>query len=410
MIKVYLKKLPFIAVILMVAYFLFFKEIEVIAPGSGLTGIKESNVSVKAPSNSYIVELMVSQGDEVKVGQPLLRYRNLIDEHQLAQTTDEVTMDLLLLERYKEERCYLTGTHFNESKLGDFQYVCSGQGQLMGAGGLYILSFYQDYLHEKEFLLQLGVERQNRERVLIRKRNILIKKRTALRRGNGETLRFYDLETEVTDLDNELVAFSIEELEGKKKLNDKRMIFQMRRSERLLSLDEKIDVLDMTIIEKTHQRNLLLEKQSKTIIRSPIEGNILEFTDGIASGTFVQEATPLFILKKQGASQEVIAKFDSRYRNFLKIGRVVKLRINTPGFSEVFDGKIIELSSDSIVYDEQNKAGSRYYRVTIEPDEQFLSLSLNLGIDVEVFVVNDQINVLEFILSVLPSDIKFDVW
>jgi multidrug efflux pump subunit AcrA (membrane-fusion protein) len=404
------KNIILIVTIGIVVYILSFKDIEVVAPGTGLTGIKESNVSVKAPSNSYIVELMVSQGDEVIVGQALLRYRNLIDEHQLQQISDELALDLLLLEQYKNERCFLASERFIESRLDEIRYICDRVAQVSGAGGLYILSFYEDFLQEKKHLILLASERQNKAAILIRKREILVKKRDALLRGNGETLRFYDIDTEVTELENELVTFNINELESKKKLNDKLMVFQMRRSERLLTLEEKIGALDMSVVEKSHQRKLLEEKKVKTIIRSPIDGNILEFTDGIASGTFVQEATPLFVLKKQGASQEVIAKFDSRYRNFLSVGRKVKIKINAPGFNDLFSGEIIELSSDSIIYDEQNKTGGRYYRVTIEPDEQFLDLSLNLGIDVEVFVVNDEINVLEFILSVLPSDIKFEVW
>ncbi|OLQ86831.1 hypothetical protein BIY21_17705 [Vibrio ponticus] len=394
----------------LLGYILLFKQVEVVAPGSGLTGIKESNVSLKAPSSSYIVDLMVSQGDKVQVGQAMLRYRNLVDEYQLQQISVELEQNSRLLTQHKDERCFLVSDRFSASPIAHSDYGCDQESHAAGAGGLYILSFYEDYLQEQKYLVDLALERKKKADELLKKRKILTKKKGALRRGKGETIRFYDLETEISDLNSELVSFKMSELEAKKNLDDKLMVFQMRRSERLLTLDEKITSLESEITEKSYQKQLLAEKKKKSVIRSPINGSILELTDGLAVGTFVQEAAQMFVLKKEGASQEVTAKFDSRYRHFLSIGREVKLKINSPGFNEIFNGTIVELSSDSIAYDEQNKNGKRYYRVTIKPDQEFLDLSLNLGIDVQVFVIDDQINVMEFILSVLPNDIKFEVW
>lgn len=408
--KKLVKWLAVILVALVVLYILLLKEVEVVAPGTGLTGIKESNVALKAPSSSYIVDLLASQGDQIEEGQPLLRYRNLVDEYQLEQITEELSQDRTLLSEYESERCFLISSRFSEFKISHLNYGCSEEAPVAGAGGLYILSFYQDYLQEQKFLVKLAIERKKKASELVNKRGVLTKKKDALRRGKGATISFYDLENELIDLNNELVSFKIAELEAKKKLTDKQMVFQMRRAERLLTLNEQISSLQSQIIEKNYQQQLLAEKKKKSVIRSPIEGSILELTEGLSIGTFVQEAAPLFILKKEGASQEVVAKFDSRYRHFLSIGRQVKLKINSPGFNEIFNGTIAELSSDSITYDQQDKNGKRYYRATIKPDQQFLDLSLNLGIDVQVFVVNDNINVLEFILSVLPNDIKFEVW
>ncbi len=404
-------KLAVVAIVtVLVLYILLFKEVEVVAPGTGLTGIKESNVTLKSPTSSYIVDIMVSQGDKISKGQPLLRYRNLVDEYQLQQISEELRQERQLLNQHESERCFLVSADFSEAKISNLNYGCEQKSPVAGAGGLYILSFYEDYLQEQKFLVSLAIERKKKANELLHKREILTKKKNALRKGKGATIRFYDLESELTDLNTELVSFMISELEAKKKLTDKLMIFQMRRSERLLALDEQISSLRSKVIEKNYQQQLLAEKKKKSVIRSPIKGSILEQTEGLSIGTFVQEAAPMFILKKEGASQQVVAKFDSRFRHFLSIGRKVKLKINLPGFNEIFNGSIVELSSDSIDYDQQNKSGKRYYRATIKPDQQFLDLSLNLGIDVQIFVVNDQINVLEFILSVLPSDIKFEVW
>lgn len=398
--------LVFVAII----YILLYKEVEVVAPGTGLTGIKQSNVSVKAPLSSYIVELMVTQGDEVKKGQPLLKYRNLEDEYRLQQTIEELEQNIKLLNIYYNERCFLTGPRFAQVTNEDLTQECHGHEAIPSAGGLYILSFYEDYLQEQKYILDVEQERKRKERELLNKQAILSKKKQALFRGKGATISFYDVDTELSNVKTEVINFQISSIDAQKKLSDKLMIFQMRRSERLLTLEEQIDKIKPLITQQEYTKQLLEEKQIKSVIRSPIEGDILELTEGISVGTFIQEATPLFVLKKKGASQQVEAKFDSRYRHFLSIGRTVRLKINSPGFNEIFNGTIVDLSSDSISYEDQRRSGERYYRVTIQPDQQFIDLSLDLGMDVQVFVVNDNVSVLEFILSVLPDETKFEVW
>ncbi|MGX9416360.1 HlyD family secretion protein [Vibrio sp. RC27] len=404
------KLILFILVIIVVIYTLLVKDVEVVAPGSGLTGIKQSNVSVIAPTKSYIVELMAAQGDKITKGDPLLKYRNLEDEYQLQQVTEELEQNQRLLDIYYNERCFLTGPKFASMTSELLDNECDESKPLANAGGLYVLSFYEDYLLEQQYLLDIEKERQNKERELLTKQNILTKKKKALYRGKGATVSFYDVETELSNLKTEIINFQISSIDAKKKLNDKLMIFRLRRSERLLTLEEQIDKVKPLISKEKFTKQLLEEKQNKSIIRSPIDGHVLELIDGVSEGTFIQEATPLFVLKKQGSSQQVEAKFDSRYRHFLSIGREVRLKINSPGFSEIFNGKIVELSSDSIAYEEQGQQGERYYRVTVQPDTAFLDLSLDLGMDVQVLVVDDQVSVLEFILSVLPNDIKFEVW
>ncbi|MDV7105619.1 HlyD family efflux transporter periplasmic adaptor subunit [Vibrio sp. TH_r3] len=404
------KLILIVLAIAVVIYILLLKEVEVVAPGTGLTGIKQSNVSVKAPTRSYIVELMVPPGNEVESGQPLLKYRNLEDEYRLQQISEELIQSEKLLNIYYNERCFLTGPQFASVNREKLDHNCDGHEPIATAGGLYILSFYEDYLLEQQYILDIEKERQRKQKELLNKQNILTKKKTALRRGNGATVSFYDVDTELSNVKTEVINFQISAIDAKKKLSDKLMVFQMRRSERLLTLEEQIDKIKPLITQAKYTKQLLEEKKLKSVIRSPIDGSILEVTEGLSPGTFVQEAAPLFVLKKKGASQQVEARFDSRYRHFLSIGRKVRLKINAPGFNQIFNGTIIELSSDSINYEEQGHQGKRYYRVTIQPDEEFLALSLDLGMDVQVFVVNDKVSVLEFILSVLPNDVKFEVW
>lgn len=400
--------------VLLFLYLIFVQRIEVVAPGQGLTGIRESNVALKSPSNGYVVQMFASVGADVKQGDPLLEFRNLQDEYQLQEVSESLELDRALLYGYREEKCFLTSATFNDgNNASDKRYhqqECANQGTPVGSGGQYILNFYQDYLQEKGYILQLEREQKRRQEELLNKKEVLSKKRNILIRGGGETLRLYDLDTELTDLNSEIISFEISKIDTQKKLNDKFMTFQLRRSERMLTLDEKIRELSSDIVQKKYQKELLEEKKKNAIMRSPVDGSVLELTEGISIGTFVQEGTPIYTLKKQGASQEVVAKFDSRYRYFLQLDRQVKIMTNSTGFSKVFTGTIKDISSDSLPYEPGQENSKRYYRVTIAPDQQFLDLQLNLGIDVNVMVVENEITAFQYMLSVIPDVFNFKVW
>lgn len=389
-----------------------FNKIEVVAPGKGITSITQSDVVIKAPTSAYVVSIGASQGETVVPGKSMLVYRNLEDEYRLKQLKESLISDQQNYKAFKSERCFLNSSVFEDAikEQKHYDVECPNLSYKGGAGGFYILQYYEDYLLEKSYFNEVSLERQKRMDQLLNKQKILLKKRKALKRGQGATIRFYDLESEISDLQNELVAFDIGGLENEKQVSDKFSTFELRRSERLLTIEEKLEKLDSEIIDKKHQLGLLNEKTELSVIRSPVTGTVLKMTDGLSRGTYIEEASPLFVLKKEGASQNVLAKFDTRYRHFLKVGRFVNLKIDSVGYNKVFKGVITEISSDAIDHEDQAKAGQRYYRVNIKPEKDFVDQSLNLGIDVSVTVVTDQITPLEYIASVFPNTIKFNVW
>ena len=383
-----------------------------VAPGEGITSILESDVVVNAPSSAYVVSIGVSQGEPIKIGQSMLVYRNLEDEYRLDQIKDSLEQETKNFQTLKDEQCFLNSDVFADALKEQTHYdvLCTEHNYRGGAGGFYILQYYEDYLLEQSFFNDLKLQRKRRMAELFKKEKVLLKKRKALKRGQGETIRFYDLDSEISDLKNDMISSKITGLENEKLVRDKFSIFELRRSERLLTIEEKLEKLQLTIIEKKHQKELLLEKIALSVIRSPLEGNVLNMTEGIAPSTFVEAGSPLFVLKKKGASQNVQAKFATRYRHFLKIGNEVNLKIDSAGFNRVFKGKITEISSDSIEYEDSARAGKRFYRVNITPEQAFINQSLKLGIDVSVMVVTDEITAFEYIYSVFPNTINFNVW
>ena len=92
------------------------------------------------------------------------------------------------------------------------------------------------------------------------------------------------------------------------------------------------------------------------------------------------------------------------------MGSEVKIKITAPGVNYYFSGLIQDTSSDSLEHKKGDASSGRYYEVTILPEQRFIETSLSLGLEVQVFVVSDKTTVLDYILSVVPSQLKFEVW
>ena len=403
----------FLSVFFLILFgFVLFYKIEVVAPGRGITVIKGSDVVIKAPESAYVNTLFVSQNEIINKGDPLLRYRNLDDEYLLEKTKESLQKDMIKKRVMEQEMCFFYSEIFADAapdylpKFNDWDE----QQLKISEGGQYVYQFYRDYTQEKEFFFESSLERVKRKEELLEKRNILYKKRNALSKGGAETIRFYDLQSEISDLNGEVISYDLIELENRKKLEDKLSLFKMKRAERALELKREYESIGNEILEKSHQVSLLSEKKKLSVIYSPIKGNVLRMMEGISVDTYIEEGAELFVLKKEGVSTEIKAKFDSRYRSHLNLNAKVKIKITSPGENHFFIGLIKDVSSDSLEREESNPAAGRYYETTIVPEKRFLTSAINLGIEAEVYVISERATVFDYVLSVFPSHAKLEVW
>jgi multidrug resistance efflux pump len=398
--------------ILLVSYFIFFYQIELVAQGRGITTIKNSDVVIKLPESAYIKSIHVSQSAFIKKGDPLITYRNIDDEYLLKKTEEILEKSLRQKKENEDEICYLFSDVFADAPKGEIPVSVECQEKALGfsAGSKYISQFYNDYKKEKSYYLNSANERLKQKQNLYSKLEILQKKQKALSRGGAETVRFYDLEAEINDLNAQIISHDLLELEHKKKLNDKLVAFTLKRAERVLSLKQESESLQTDIIEKTNQADLWREKKQLSVIHSPITGSVLNMMDGISPNIYLDKGVELFVLKKEGVSKEVKARFDSRYRAHINTGSKVKIKISAPGANYLFSGEIVEISSDSLQNEKSNFNSGRYYEVTVLPDQEFINSSIDLGLDVDVFAISERATVFDYIMSVIPLYSKLEVW
>ena len=89
------------------------------------------------------------------------------------------------------------------------------------------------------------------------------------------------------------------------------------------------------------------------------------------------------------------------------------MKINAPGIKDYFVGTIAGISVDSFNYEEYSKKEGRYYKVKVAFDSakaETKKLKQLLGIKTTVYVVNDTMTFLEYVLSTFNKDLDFTVW
>lgn len=408
--KYYYFKIFILIILTIIVLFALFKEIEVVVTGKGQTIINESDVIIKSPISGFIESVYVSQGQTVSTNQPLLLLKNIEEDYQYKQLTDKLEFKTRQREEAIRETCFLVDkdTFSLTDPVSFFSQSCTNITLKPTAGVIYIKQFYEDYLLELDYKNQVKDLNTLLKEEFETKKSSLIKQRNALQRGRAETVRFYDLEVSISDLNSEITRFNIGLKDLDKRISDKKHYFEMRRSERILALEERLQNLDEEILDIQGRKSYLERKKEVSKIRSPIDGNILKRSENVSEGVYIEQGSILMTLKKAGFSREVEARFDTKYRHFLSVGMPVKLKITSPGYLEVFNGTILEISSDAI--SDETEANVKYYRVIVKPDERFDKLSLDLGIDVEVYIIEDKVTPMIYILSVIPSFNKISVW
>lgn len=242
---------------------------------------------------------------------------------------------------------------------------------------------------------------------------LLQNKSDLIRESLGDTVRYLDSKLEVEKI-------KLQALESKLLLDEAKSLVEAAYQD---FVQLTLDLVGQTEDELRKSRELLTVNLSEfntvkdriqsTAINSNIDGTVLSLKVGLAKGVYIERNAEILTLKRNDDGVYVDAKFDSKFRPYLGIGEIAKVKIDAPGIRDFFYGKINDISVDSFVYDEYSKEGKRYYNVKISfNDNKEVIKKLNglLGLKTTVYIVNDTMTFFEYILSVFNKNLDFSVW
>ena len=375
-----------------------------ISEGEGVLSINDSNINILSPSSGIIQDIYITRGDHVKSGMKLLTIGNIEDRHKRN-----------LLE-FNSDFYSSRVTELSEELVGLKETFKTGQpidSKSESSKILKVNNRYEAYELKKNDLIDKKKDFVKKEENFKKQERLLEEKSELIKESLGNTVRYLDSKLDVEKI-------KIQAIESKLLLNEVESSVELAYQE---FVQLTLDLISQTEDELRRSKeqlslnvsefNTVLDRIQSTTINSNIDGSVLSLKVGLAKGVYIERNSEILTLKRSDDGVYVDAKFDSKFRPYLTVGQQTKVKVDAPGIRGFYYGKIKDISVDSFEYDEYSKQGRRYYSVKIsfyDNDEVINKLNGLLGLKTSVYVINDTMTFLEYIVSVFNKDLDFSVW
>ena len=261
---------------------------------------------------------------------------------------------------------------------------------------------------------QLGQKRQELREIKntiknLKKSFALIKEqRTTIqklvRRGVKSKYDLLNIEKEYTtvsgDLESALLSVRRSELaisEANNRIQERLDSFRAEASDLLQKTASLINKFEAKLVGDE-------DRVAKTTIISPVDGIVKQLNFNTIGGV-VQSGMDLVEIVPQSDILLVEAKIDPKDIAFINPSQKAIVKITAYDFSIYggLDGKIVEISADSII-DKESKEGKSYYRVIVKTGKNYLERNGNKlpiipGMIASVDIITGKKTILDFILK-----------
>ncbi|KFA99222.1 hypothetical protein HW45_05130 [Vibrio sp. ER1A] len=387
-------------------YFAFYSKIDIVSTGTGVLAVNDSNLNILSPSSGIIKVVKVTRGDKVEKGSHLITISNIEDENRfkLLRHNELVFQKQLKKLNYEKKELATIEREDNVHEKPGYDSSLTLQK---------VKNKYDFYLQKESEYEDKKIVTEKKIKSLDQQKNLLERKSSMLESSLGRTTRLIDTQLESQKIQLQLLESELLIEESRNLV--KAAFFDFKQLVLDLSDKTESDLEDLKGKEANNRSelNIVKERISSTDINSTVQGTVLSLKEGLASGVYIERNTQIMVLKRSDDGIYVDGKFESKLRPFVSIGAIVKIRINAPGIKDYFYGKVTGISADSFDYKQYNKQGSRYYSVKVNFDkdkDNYKKLKNMLGLQTSLYIVNDQVSFIEYILSVFNKDLDFSVW
>lgn len=406
----------FIFIVVFVSFVLIWasiSEIDELARGEGKVIPSEKIQTLQSLDGGVISEILVSEGDHVIKGQPLMRidttrFRASLEENRQAYLSLIATKSRLEAEYNFNPKEEFKALVFPRAVEEEAKEYAISENKLYNTridefrSSLMIL---ENQLGQK---VQELVELKNKKKQL--DKNLKLTKdemktiERLVKKGAKSNIELISIQKEYGTLEGDLQAasLSIPRIELSIKEAQNKIIEKVKnfKSEAANELQKKLSEL------KKYESKLVSEsdKLDKTVIKSSVNGVIKTIHLNTIGGV-VKSGVDLIEVVPDSDILFVEAKIDPKDIAFINPSQEVIVKITAYDFSiyGALEGEIREISADSIK-DEDSKDGKTYYKVIVETDKNYLEkdgkkLYIIPGMIASVDIITGKKTILDFILK-----------
>ncbi len=391
------------------SFYIVYAKIDIVSSGTGIITGSNDKIDIISPDPGFISVFNLKSGEKVKKGDLLFSYVNL-DSFYKEKNLKELVL-------YSKENIKQISSNLNllmamvNSKFEELDH----EAYLKSNPELSAFKFY----HEKEELIsdeenytsKIQQIKDNIDNLLTQK-SILEKKTSLLKKSAAPEIELLNNNTELSKIQSQQIndRISILDLESshKKQIDDfyNRLLSEISQERKELNEQKK------EMIRNEGDLELLQNKVKSNSILSPVNGVILDITQSLTEGSYIEPSQLVLKIKKNEVERLVEARFDAKYRPFIYYGAKVKIVVNSPGYKKYYDGIISKVSADSFIdKDRPGSIYSRYYKVEISYDKKSGQVpEYSEGIQVNVYAISKKITIFNYLFSLVNSNVVFNVW
>lgn len=391
----------------------YFAKVDEIARGAGKVIPSEKLKIVQSLDGGLISDILVKEGQSVTKGQALMKIDTTRFQASLegnAQTYYHLLITKTRLEAMVDLNLSkpTPKLNFDKTALLKAKEFASDDEKLFHTQIDELkntLDFYKTKLKEKEAELKelhTRVYQLNKRVKLAKEETTTLSK--LVKRGSRSQIDLIKAKKELAQLDGELqgtyasIQRSKFAIQGaKKQIVEKLNTFKTKASENLQKINTEIKKYESKIVS---QADML----DKTTLYSPTDGIIKQIHFNTVGGV-VKSGMELIEIVPQSDTLLVEAKINPKDIAFINPKQKAIVKITAYDFSIYggLDGKIVEISADSLI-DKEDRQRRSYYRVVIKTDKNYLvrngeKLPIIPGMITSVDIITGQKSILDFILK-----------
>lgn len=343
--------------------------VAVVAPGN--VSMESFKRTVQHLEGGIVKELLVSDGDHVEAGDPLVVLSDTQSRSQLeiarAQYWINRAMEVRLLAEQEGAEMLQMPAEMLNSDNPRVQQVVAVQQSLFTARRQSLLSTLES-LDEQSVQMREQIEglearvRVNGQRIASL-RSEAEDFRSLYREGLGDNQRLRELERQVLQYEGDNAEFRANMAQLRSQVSENRMTKEIQQQEFQQEVGEQLRDAQSQIAEAEEQIISLTDQVNRTIINAPVSGIIVGqqiHTIGavIGSGETILDIVP------SGDGFVVEARIPNRDIDNIFIGQHAEIRFSAfnQRLTNEIAGEIIHVSADSF---EDEATGQRYYKARV---------------------------------------------
>lgn len=374
----------------------------------GKVSVIDNKKNIQHLEGGVIDKIFVKDGDTVKINDPLIQIKNVKLDSEIEINKNELLQNSVLNSRLEAQRDGLKEIIFqdNISKFENFEKAKESQ--------ISIFNQQRDLLNnEKEILNQRIGQLENQvkgiEAILVAKKKRIVSLDEEIKEWDrlfkeqlSDKIRLRDLNREKTLVEGDIAAANADISRIKVQITEtKAQIILKERSFK----DEVLKKLEETksrLVDLEQKNKALQDQSSRTIVKSPVDGNVVEMAFYTVGGV-VRPGENIMSIVPNDTDYIVDGKLNITDIDTVYVGLLADLRFSAFNSSQsrVVEGEIIYVSADSLI----DNAGHPFYELKVKITENGLEdlkkndFFLLPGMPVEVMVKTGERTVLSYFLK-----------